>query len=350
MKLNTNKLSRIALHIFFWVTVFLVFIIFYGQKKATYFTVFYQLIITMPVYISTTYFTIYFIIPRYLSRRQYLKSIIYFIYTSLAAIFLELIIIIYGMIIVVWNKGAFWERIRPSYVDAYSLIAGIHFVIILASAIKVLKLWYESQNRYKELERKKIEAELQFLKAQMHPHFLFNTLNNLYALTLKKSDQAPDVVLKISSILDYILYQCNGERVDLEKEIKLVKDYIELEKLRCGDRCDVNFSINGSVDSMQIMPLIFLPFVENAFKHGVAKNSEKSWIKIELNIAHRNIEFQISNSYKSEPDTTGSGIGLNNVKARLNAVYGNNYVLKIDNSDNIYSVDLTIKFEDKNGI
>jgi len=342
MESKKNKLLRISIHLFFWLMVFIGFIIFYGQKNDSYFTILYQLIITMPVYISATYFTIYFIIPRFLLKKQYLKSIIYFIYTSLAAIFFEVVIIIYGMFIIIWPEESIFANMQPTYLDAYSLIAGIHFVIILAVAIKVLKLWYGSQNRYQLLEQKKVEAELQFLKSQMHPHFLFNTLNNLYALTLKKSDQAPDVVLKISSILDYILYQCN-DRVDLEKEIKLIEDYIELEKLRCADRCDVSFEVSGDLRDVQIMPLVFLPFVENAFKHGVSKNSEQSFVKIFLGIEKSDVRFTIENSYKEIGEKKKPGIGIQNVKARLDAGYDKKYSMNIDEQNGTFCVDLVLE-------
>ncbi|MBN2281646.1 MAG: histidine kinase [Candidatus Marinimicrobia bacterium] len=348
MRLKRKILKSVLVHLFFWLMVFLGLVLFYGQKKDNYLTVLYQLLITMPVYISATYFTIYYIVPRFLLTGQYLKSVIYFIYTSLTAVFLEMVVIIYGMFVLVWPEGSLWGRIRPTYIDAYSLIAGIHFIILLAVAIRVLRLWTESQNRYRLLEQKKIEAELQFLKAQMHPHFLFNTLNNLYALTLKKSDAAPDVVLKISSILDYILYQCNGEWVDLEKEIQLMQDYIDLEKLRCGDRCDVNLVVSGPVNQLRVMPLVFLPFVENAFKHGVANNQNRSWINIHLLAHPKRIEFKIENSLRREQRTGKEGIGLKNVKSRLKVVYKNKFDLFIKNTREVYSVDLILEIEGPN--
>ena len=139
----------------------------------------------------------------------------------------------------------FSTRIQPASLDIYLRLVGIYAVVFLAASIKLLKHWYTMQKKNQQLAKEKLEAELNMLKAQVHPHFLFNTLNNLYALTLKKSEKSPEVVLKLSEILDFMLYHSNKDFVELEREIKLVNNYIDLEKLRYGDRLEIDFDIEA---------------------------------------------------------------------------------------------------------
>jgi two-component system LytT family sensor kinase len=199
------------------------------------------------------------------------------------------------------------------------------------------------QRRNIELSKEKVEAELKLLKSQIHPHFLFNTLNNLYSLTLQKSDQAPEVILKLSEMLDYMLYECNGPIVSLEKELQFLQNYIALEKLRFGERLKVMFKQKGFFANRKIAPLLLFPFVENSIKHGAGSNNQDSWITIEAILDHKILLFSVENNVKDQlQKQNASGLGLVNVRKRLEMLYGDKQQLQIEQKEGKYSVRLAL--------
>lgn len=219
---------------------------------------------------------------------------------------------------------------------------------MLTTSVKLFKNWYLNEQTNKVLEKLNVESELKFLKSQINPHFLFNNLNNLYALTLKQSELAPDVVLKLSNILRFGLYDSQKHKVSIEDDIKFVQDYIELEKLRLGDRTQIDLLVNGPISGVFIEPFLFINFIENAFKHGANPTLGKSYIKIEytVNKELNEIVFSIVNS---KPDKLNGlekqqvgGIGLKNVQTRLNILYPNRHELKIADDNNEYKVELKL--------
>ena len=184
------------------------------------------------------------------------------------------------------------------------------------------------------------------MKSQIHPHFLFNTLNNLYALTLKKSDKAPETVLKLSELLDFMLYDCNASKINLDKELQLVKSYIDLEELRYNDNLSIQFDVAGETSKTEIAPLLILPFIENCFKHGISEQTDKSWIKISVNVNDNSIKLLAENSRsaRSHEDIKGykEGIGFENVKRRLQLLYPGKHKLEIKKDNQVHSVKLEI--------
>jgi LytS/YehU family sensor histidine kinase len=225
----------------------------------------------------------------------------------------------------------------------------LYTVTIALLSLKFLKQYYESLRDTQKLENEKIQAELKLLKAQIHPHFLFNTLNNLYALTLKKDDRAPTVVLKLSHLLNYILYECNVKYALLKKEIEMLENYIELEKIRYGERIHIQFDIDGSLQGVYIAPLLLLPFLENSFKHGASGILEKPWINIIIKVDQDEILFQIENSKEKDikQHSYQEGIGLNNVKRRLELLHKGDYELTIENKDDRFFVLLCLRYREK---
>ncbi len=351
MKTNTLTPStlagRIFQHIIFWTAVILFYTFVYGRMNNNYYGTFIHLLITLPIYLGTTYFTLYFIIPRYLLKRNYRGLIVSFIYMVLGAAFLELAVTIYLVVVPMdFLSGRIFGTFNPDTLDVYIQLIGIFIVVFLAASIKLLKHWYNIQHMNQILSKEKLEAELNFLRSQIHPHFLFNTLNNLYALTIKKSDKSPEVVLRLSEMLDYMLYECNENIVSLKKEIKLIQNYIAIERLRYGHRLSIELKVKGNVSNKHIAPMLLFPFVENSFKHGVSKSVEKSWIKIKLEIEKNNLSFNIKNGLpahdKTEDSSGGEGIGLKNVRKRLDLIYSRRYNLSINKNDNEYNVDLKI--------
>lgn len=229
------------------------------------------------------------------------------------------------------------------------MFVGIYPFTFFAVTIKLLKYWYANKEAQQILTREKLEAELKFLKTQIHPHFLFNTLNNLYALTLKKSDRAPDMVLKLSELINYMLYECTGHEVLLAKEVKFIRNYIDIEKMRYGDRLDVDIRVTGEIGDRKIAPLVILPFVENCFKHGASEDLQPSWVKITIDIADDHLITKVENSKSSENGHRGlagsEGIGIQNVKRRLDLLYPGRHELKIINGDETFLVILSIQTE-----
>lgn len=223
------------------------------------------------------------------------------------------------------------------------------FSVVLIMVLKLLKNWYQEEQSKKQLIQINLETELKFLKSQINPHFLFNSLNNLYALTLKKSEDAPEVVLRLSNILRYVLYETGEGKVPLEKEIQYLRDYIELEKIRLGNRVDIRFHTAGDMNAKVIEPMLFLTFVENSFKHGASAAIGDGWVDIGLNADDEDIRFTISNSKQSQPadrlNGHHGGIGLENLRKRLDILYPGKYLLRLDDLTEQYTVNLIIKNE-----
>jgi sensor histidine kinase YesM len=338
-----RKNTRWLLHVIFWLAVLLFYTLFFGYKGVDYSITFSFITILLPVTIITTYFLNYELIPNYLFKKRYGKFFLYLIYTLIVSFYIEMVTVM-GIFILVAELNM--EELHPSNTNALILIAGMYVVVFLGVAVKLVNHYNQNQLEIQTLKNEKTEAELKFLKAQLHPHFLFNTLNNLYALTLEKSDEASEVVLKLSDLLDYVLYECNAELVPIEKEIKQLENYIELEKLRYGKRLDVAFEYSGKLSEYTIPPMLLMTLLENSFKHGVAKSMDKAWIKMRLQLSKDELNFEISNSIekvKEEKVGESGGIGLSNLKNRLALMYRNGFDLKIHEDENSHHTSLTLK-------
>ncbi|MCF7567944.1 histidine kinase [Sabulilitoribacter arenilitoris] len=223
----------------------------------------------------------------------------------------------------------------------------VYLVVIIVSAFKLVKLNLKHTEETKILETKILETqlklkeqELNYLKMQIHPHFLFNTLNTLYGFALKKADKTPEMILKLSNLLDYLLYQIDKPFVLLVTEINHIKDYIELEKMRFNNTLKVNFKYNNIPETTKIAPMLLLPFIENSFKHGSLKNGLLD-IKIDLNCDNDKVCFKIENSFNKSTQTS-NGIGLENIKKRLDLLYKDNYNLNISDSKGVFKVTLNL--------
>jgi two-component sensor histidine kinase len=213
------------------------------------------------------------------------------------------------------------------------------FFIFLSTVYKFTVDWFFNEQEKSDLEKQSLTAELAFLKSQINPHFLFNSLNNIYSLAYQKSDATPDAILKLSEIMRYMLYESNDNRVSLEKEITYLKSYIELQKLRFRGNVHVILEVEGQIDHQHILPLILISFVENAFKHGLATDA-KNPIHINISVFEDKLLFTIKNrKNKLNKDQTG-GIGMVNVKRRLDLSYPENYKLTIENKEDDYYSEL----------
>jgi two-component system LytT family sensor kinase len=341
--------KRIAWHVLFWVviSVFYDAVSSFVSDRPFFGTLIHDLKFFFPSDLIGVYFTLYILIPKLLFEKKY------FTFFILSILFVGLLILIitlplqyYGLYIEF--KPDFLREGKPfpsfyDYVSHNFLIAvTIKLMIIgIASAIKISKNWIISMQKQQNLMKEKLEidlqlreSELRFLKSQINPHFLFNALNNLYSLTLEKSDKAPEVVLKISSILDYVLYECNVPKIDLNREISNIHDYIVLQKIRYGEDTDIRIQVNGETQHSKIAPLLILPLVENAFKHGLDRNVGKGFIDITIDVDDEN-EFKavIKNSLKGEKNHNKEGIGILNLKKRLELQYQGKYEFDLKIND-----------------
>ncbi len=218
-------------------------------------------------------------------------------------------------------------------------------LIGFAVALKIIRDWDEKDRQNQQLRQGKRDAELQLLQAQIHPHFLFNTLNNLYGLALQQSPHTPSSILRLSGLLDCILYECNADQIPLKKEIQLIEDYIELERLRFGERLQLTFLHDPVPGTIDIAPLLLLPFVENAFKHGASKTNLPVEIKIHLRLAGQSLYFEVFNSNPKNDtgEPRGSkGIGLKNVEKRLQWLYPGRHSLEKTAAGGVFLILLKI--------
>jgi LytS/YehU family sensor histidine kinase len=286
-----------------------------------------------------TYLLMYWILPGFLYRRKYL------LFSALGVV--HAVLFGFSISYVLYYVTGFRENgtiqfIRPIVLN-YQIPA-------TAVAIYLFKRWYLIQQYSLNLEKEKLEAELKFLRSQIHPHFLFNTLNNLYALTLIKSDQAPEVVLQLSNLLEYSLYSGKEAEVELREELKLLSGYIDLEKLRFGNRLKIKSEISENVEGLLIAPLILLPFVENSFKHGASNDLKSPFIELKVEISNNNhFVFKIINSYQTGTDKFErytERIGLKNVKRRLELLYPKKHELEINQKQDIFEVILKLELNE----
>ena len=225
----------------------------------------------------------------------------------------------------------------------------ISYIMVLgvSAGIRITSEWLKNEKQKKEIENEKLATEVAFLKSQVHPHFLFNTLNNIYSLAYKKSDDAPAAILKLSQLMRYMLYESTAEKVFLTKEIEYLMNYIDLQKLRLAANIKIEVETKGDVENKIIAPMLLIPFVENAFKHGVS-NVENSLISIRIEIVENSLHFEVRNPISRHKKTGKddiNGIGLSNVQRRLDLLYPENYKLEITDSDCEYKIYLQLNFE-----
>jgi LytS/YehU family sensor histidine kinase len=217
------------------------------------------------------------------------------------------------------------------------------FIIVFVGMLKFVEDWFELEAKKKAIENEKLTAELRFLKAQVNPHFLFNTLNNLYYLATVNSPKTPEVIDKLSQMMRYMLYDSNHPKIAVAKEIDYMKNYIDLEILRLDNKIPINFDIKGDIAGKQIVPLILLTFLENAFKHGVSNNSKNAFVNILLEISDNNCKYVVENSkIDSKNEIEKSGIGLQNVRRRLDLSYPDQYNLNVVENENEYHITLDL--------
>lgn len=231
-----------------------------------------------------------------------------------------------------------------SSVFIVQIVAVTLFIAFFVGMLKFAVEWFEFEAKKREVENEKLTAELNFLKAQINPHFLFNTLNNLYYLAFTKSANTTEVIAKLSQMMRYMIYDSNHAKVPLSKEIEYMQNYIDLEKLRLNNQIPIDFKVEGNPDNVLIAPLIFITFLENAFKHGVSNNKPGAWVNLSIHMNGKGCLYTVENSKLSQHvnNHEKSGIGLQNVKRRLELSYPDAHTLRIEEKPDRYKVELNI--------
>lgn len=343
-----NQLSilyrhRLLWHLLFWIATLVVYWLTFAGYQDRYYEEFFMNLYLLPARMIGTYSLIYFILPLATEKKKFVAFGVLILIHAIA----------YGFLIqltfyIIKPFPEIYRYANQSIFDLSKILVTTisnYGIPVLAAAIIIFKKWHIDALKNQKLTEEKMSAELNFLKAQIHPHFLFNTLNNLYGLTLIKSEKTSDVVLKLSDLLDYMIYKSNDDFVPLSKELEILDGYIELEKMRYNERLDFHYEIVGEIDAHKIAPLILLPFIENCFKHGASNDRSSPIINIRLEVNPSYLNFVAINSISAEKASDSSineGIGLANVKRRLQLIYPEQHKLEIVLKDKQFKVELKI--------
>jgi two-component system, LytTR family, sensor histidine kinase AlgZ len=285
------------------------------------------------------YLNYFLFLPRFLKHKKFWRYLLEFIVPFAVLVALRVYLQRY-MVTDSPRAEFFYSHMYILQVAAITL-----FITVFVGMLRFAVDWFELEARKREIENEKLYAELNFLRAQINPHFLFNTLNNLYYLAYSKSDNTTEVISRLSQMMRYMIYESNHEKVLLSKEIEYMQNYISLEQLRLNNEVPIDFKIEGETENIWIAPLILITFLENAFKHGVNGKASEAWVNILVRLQGKHLTYRVENSkLPAARDTKEgkSGIGLQNVKRRLELSYPGQYTLKADEIADRYSVQLDI--------
>jgi len=354
---SDDRSVRWERHFFFWLVIFLYHFARIGMmfpviNKNSFLsllelTIFWGLILN----IFFSYSIVYYLIPKYFKKKKYWQFAMAILLVFLIMQFLLQVnsFVISGTPVtkaIGYYKGMeLLSYARPGFIRSFGnppLIFGLFL------SLKTLKSWHLEQLKSETLAKENANAELQLLKAQVHPHFLFNTLNNIYSFSLNQSPQAGILVKKLSGMLDYMIHECEEKFVPLEKELGLIQDYMGLEKVRYGKRLNMQVEIHGDFENKVIAPLLMIPFVENSFKHGTSQMLQHPWIKLEITTVRDQLFFKLSNSKPSlfHANKQIKGIGLLNVKKRLQLLYPGKHQLNVSETEDEFTVNMQILLEE----
>ncbi len=344
MKLTNRKnILDILLHAGIWLLVYaLPFLIFRKGDETDLIGKMLHHAVVVASLMLVFYINYFYLIRKFLFHKQLGQ---FFLYNLI-------IIFIVGVAVHYWNEATIPHEIPkiPNQNLSHNIgflfrdIISLIMITGLSVALKITGQWYKTEAEHQEEEKKRAEAELLTLRQQINPHFLFNTLNNIYALIEISPEKAQNVVLDLSKLMRYVLYENSGEKVELNKEIKFLENYIELMRIRLSEEVDVKFENKIPVgNKWQVTPMLFVSLIENAFKHGVSPTQE-SFIHIAFDIQNNKLHFSVQNSYfpKNETDLAGSGIGLDNLKRRLEILYPENYEFYAGELQGIYYAKIVV--------
>ena len=301
--------------------------------------------------VPTVYLMLYFVFPKFILKKKYLIglawiAVLWFLCGALNLIllgkvmqpFLEMILPPENIPAAPRTPGmSFFMAVMATNKGAFTITAS-------ALMLKFGKHWYHHQHRSLQLQQQNTEAQLQLLTAQVHPHFLFNTLNNVYSKTQKESPEGSQMIMGLSDLLRYVLYEGRKPLVPLDKELQMILEYINLEKIRYGNKLDLHYLVTDNTKDVYIAPLLLLPFVENCFKHGTSNVLQNPWINLTIELKGNTLVMKLMNGKsKTEASKGKPGIGITNVRQRLDLLYKGKHELAIREEEEVFIVDLQIE-------
>jgi two-component system, LytTR family, sensor kinase len=329
--------SRVWRHILFWVIVYLLDVIVFGLGYENFQAFFKMALLEMPSQLFFAYGMMYWVVPRYMADKNAFEAIsitvVAFFVSGILGNFLFIAFSAYS------TEVSLWDFRKITLRAFYCFLKACLFILV-----KLGMLWYENEKRVAAMEKSRLESELKMLKDQVNPHFMFNTLNNLYGLVTKNPVHAQQSILRLSGILQFMLHESNHATIPLQLELKCIQDYIELEKLRYTDKLSVSVNVQEGLENLAITPLVIFPFVENSFKHGASEAIRDAWVNIDFSVYKDHLVFKIANGKgpRLAPPSTAHGIGLSNVKRRLELIYRNDHALEIMDDTESFLVILKI--------
>jgi hypothetical protein len=346
LKQFINKISgiRILQHLLFWALSFVILLYFFNtSNKIEKIDIIYTAIFHVSL-ITGVYLNLLLLIPFFLKKDRYLLYLL-----LLTAVIAGTA----GFNMLTFNKLI--DYLLPGYyfISYYEFDDILIFVIVyigLTTLLKLSKSWFrlmEADRKLIHAEKEKINTELLALRSQINPHFLFNSLNSVYSLALHRSVKTPAVILKISDLMRYMLYEANEDKVPIRNELNFIRNYFELQKLRSDDQAEIKLNITGAVKDQKIAPLLFLPFIENSFKHGVKGDPQGGFTRVDINVTDSEIQLDvINNKGKIDEVEKGNfqGIGLQNARRRLELLYPGNYNLSINDMNESFEIKLKVVF------
>lgn len=334
-------------HSLFWIGYFGFNTLRWGFYFNDYVYSFKSNIVEFPIHLILVYFNIYFLLRKVLPKS--LPRYIFYLLLSIFIMSLVRIVLTYALVTTdVWRESIIPVESPFGFNYILAVYLGELYFVGLITAIYLVIALFTSKKNMLELQQRNHETELSYLRSQVQPHFFFNTLNNLYSLTLEKSEKAPETVLKLSELMSYVIYKGKEQKVSLEEEIEHINNYIDLESLRFGDKLQAKLSILGDIEGKKLPPLILMPFVENSFKHGIHYRNGKIPIQIGLEIVDNELKFTTKNPLGNSGNGYAknqelSGIGIQNTKRRLELLYANDFCLDVDKQNEYFVVTLKIK-------
>jgi sensor histidine kinase YesM len=345
--LSNDFNPRVSRHLLFWTLAWIYqgllysFLYVDGPSYQTFAISFSEALIYLPQHIFLSYSIIYFVLPLFIFRSQY--------WTGIFIIFVLIIITaLISPVTLLYVIKPFREWMGFPYMFkgvGYAFLGGLRGSMTIAGfavAIKLVKHWYLKKSENEQLEKARLRAELELLKGQLHPHFMFNTLNSIYATALRDSSATAEGILRLANLMRYMIAESGAPAIALSKEIHILNNYMQLEKSRIGNRLDQSFHVEGDMNGKSIAPLLLLPFVENSYKHGVYENAEEAWVNLDISVKDAELHFKLVNGKANGGGKYSTGTGLLNVRKRLSLLYPDGYDLRITEDSDTYIVSLTL--------
>lgn len=327
--------SKVLQHILFWLLSLLILLnVLRVSAEIHEIDVIYTIIFHVPI-LLIVYLNLQVLFPLFLEKGRY------FFYSVSVLIAIALGSGFYIILFDSWIDYIFTGYYFIAYYSFWNISLIFVVYVLTTSLLHLARGWF----RLQEIEQEKTHAELKALKSQINPHFLFNSLNSIYSLARKNSPKVPEKIVQLSDLMRHIIYESEAELIPLEKEIEMIKNYIELQNLRTSESDKIKLEISGKVENVKIAPLIFFPFVENSYKHGLKSGAEDAFVNAFISVPDNIVNFEIENSKGLAPsvsETRYNGIGIENVKKRLELIYPGKYKLQIHEGEKTYKVSLRI--------